>query len=104
MGGLRKLIGRLRQRRLGLVAAAYAVGAFAVMQVSDLLVDATLAPEPLVRWTVALGVAGFPLALAVAWLVPRGRGGAPGAAPALRGPPRRSIPTGCCPLCSCRSP
>ena len=83
MGGLRKLIGRLRQRRLGLVAAAYAVGAFAVMQVSDLLVDATLAPEPLVRWTVALGVAGFPLALAVAWLVPRGRGGAPGAAPAL---------------------
>lgn len=78
MGGIRDLIGRLRQRRLGQVAAVYAAGGFAAMQIADTLVDAALAPEPLVRWAVAFAVAGFPLALVIGWFRPRGaaRGGA----------------------------
>ncbi len=68
---MRGLIGRLRRRRLGQVAALYAAGAVAAMEIADILVDASMAPEPLVRWAVALAVAGFPLALAIGWFRPR---------------------------------
>ena len=76
MGRLRTFIERCRRRRLGKVAAVYAAGAFASMEVVDFLVDASAAPEYALRWVVALALTGLPVALVVGWFA-GGRSGTP---------------------------
>ncbi|HSM36336.1 MAG TPA: hypothetical protein VK837_08075 [Longimicrobiales bacterium] len=81
MGRLRTLIERSRRKGLGKVAAVYAAGAFAVMELADFLVDAAAVPAPVLRWVVALAVAGLPLAIAVGWFAQQSEPAAAGAPP-----------------------
>ena len=73
----------LKRRRVIRTAVVYAVVAFVVVQVADLLLPALLLPEWTFRMVVALLILGFPLAVGLAWsfdLTAEGvrRTGAPG--------------------------
>ena len=57
----------LRRKRLYKVAAAYGVVAWLAVQVTDILIPALFLPEWGVRLVLVLAIAGFPLALIVAW-------------------------------------
>jgi adenylate cyclase len=78
----------LKRRRVVRAAAVYAIVAFGVVQVADLLFPALLLPEWSVRLVVGLVLVGFPVALVLAWafdLTPEGVRRTPGpAAPAGR--------------------
>jgi len=72
---LQTFLSELKRRRVVRVAAVYAVVAFVLVQVADLLVPALLLPDWVVRLVVLLLILGFPVALVVAWafeLTPEG--------------------------------
>jgi tetratricopeptide (TPR) repeat protein/tRNA A-37 threonylcarbamoyl transferase component Bud32 len=62
------LVSELRRRRVFRVATAYAVGAFALLQVADLVSE----PLGLPRWgmtaLIAAAAIGFPIAMVLAWV------------------------------------
>jgi adenylate cyclase len=65
----------LKRRRVVRAAVVYAIVAFGVVQVADLLFPALLLPEWSVRLVVGLVLVGFPVALVLAWafdLTPEG--------------------------------
>jgi TolB-like protein/Tfp pilus assembly protein PilF len=64
----------LRRKRLYKIAAAYGVVAWLAVQVTDILQPALFLPEWGVRLVLALAIAGFPLALIVAWALEPGGG------------------------------
>lgn len=84
------LIGELRRRKVFRVAAAYAVVAWLVLQVADILLDNFGAPEWVFKSFTVLLVLGFPLAVVMAWvfdLTPGGLQRTPDVAPADPGAP-----------------
>jgi TolB-like protein/Tfp pilus assembly protein PilF len=65
----------LKRRRVLRTAGVYAVVAFVVAQVADLLLPALLLPDWAFRMVIALLILGFPIAVALAWsfdLTPEG--------------------------------
>ena len=75
------LIAELRQRKVFRVAAGYAVVAWLLMQVADVVLPALQLPEWTLTFTTILLLLGFPVALVLAWSfeVVRDRGPAPAA-------------------------
>jgi adenylate cyclase len=65
---LATFVAELRRRRVFRVAAVYAVVAFVLVQVADIVFPALQLPEWTVTLVVALAILGFPLALALAWV------------------------------------
>ena len=59
--------GELKRRRVLRTAGVYAVVAFVVAQVADLLLPALLLPDWAFRMVIALLILGFPIAVALAW-------------------------------------
>lgn len=57
----------LRRRRVYRVAVAYAVVGLGVLEGTDVLVPALSLPPGLVTWTAVIALAGFPVALGLAW-------------------------------------
>lgn len=84
----------LKRRRVIRVAAVYAVVAFVLVQVADLLVPALLLPDWVLRFVAFLLILGFPVALVLAWafdLTPAGvRRAEPGSTDAPKGDPARA--------------
>ncbi|MBI4521261.1 MAG: hypothetical protein HY701_10515, partial [Gemmatimonadetes bacterium] len=73
--GLSRLVGELKRRRVFRVVAAYAVVAFVLIEAADMVFPALLLPDWALRLLVVVVLAGFPLALALAWafdLTPQG--------------------------------
>lgn len=64
----RGLASELRRRRVLPVAAAYAVAAWALVEASSLLLDTFEAPGIVLRVIIIFAVAGFPVAIALAWV------------------------------------
>jgi eukaryotic-like serine/threonine-protein kinase len=68
-------LSELKRRRVLRTAGVYAVVAFLVAQVADLLLPALLLPDWAFRMVIALLILGFPIAIALAWsfdLTPEG--------------------------------
>lgn len=61
-------IAELKRRRVLRVVGVYAVGAWAVMQVSDLVLPRLGAPSWAVTFVIILAMLGLPIAFAIAWL------------------------------------
>ena len=61
------LFTELKRRSVFRVAAAYLVGGWILLQVSDALFPALNLPEWTTRFVVGLVVLGFPVALIMAW-------------------------------------
>lgn len=70
-----RLLRDLRRRRLFSTGAMYAVGAWAVVQASDIALGAFGAPPWVMRAVIVAAFAGFPVALVLAWVFDIGRGG-----------------------------
>lgn len=64
---LGRLLSELRRRRVVHAAAVYAAAAFVVVQAVDIAFPALKLPDWTVTFVVAAALAGFPLALALAW-------------------------------------
>jgi len=60
-------LGELTRRRVLRTAGVYAIVAFVVAQVADLLLPALLLPDWAFRLVIALLILGFPIAIALAW-------------------------------------
>jgi TolB-like protein/formylglycine-generating enzyme required for sulfatase activity/dienelactone hydrolase len=89
------LFAELRQRKVFRVAAAYAVVAWLLIQVADVVLPALKLPEWTLTFTTILLLLGFPLALVLAWTfeLVRDRGGArPSAAAASAMPTVAVLP------------
>ena len=69
---LGKFVGELRRRHVFRVAAAYAVGAFVVLQVADTTFAALSIPDAVTRFLVVGTILGFPIAIVLAWAIERG--------------------------------
>jgi TolB-like protein/Flp pilus assembly protein TadD len=63
----RDILQELKRRRVFRVAAAYAVVAFVVLQAADLILPAMAVPAWTYNLLVLLALAGFPVAVALAW-------------------------------------
>jgi eukaryotic-like serine/threonine-protein kinase len=61
-------LGELRRRRVYNVAIGYAAIAFVLLQAAGLVIPALPLPEPAYPLVVALTLAGFPVALVLAWM------------------------------------
>ncbi|MBI1331115.1 MAG: tetratricopeptide repeat protein [Alphaproteobacteria bacterium] len=59
----------IRERRLDSVGAAYAVVAWVIVQGASIALPAFDAPAWVMRWLIVASFAGFPAALAVAWVL-----------------------------------
>ncbi|MDE3001975.1 MAG: hypothetical protein OXU38_01790, partial [Gemmatimonadota bacterium] len=57
----------LKRRRITRVVIAYAASFFVVLQMADLVFEPLGLPESAFRALLFLGIAGFPLAVALAW-------------------------------------
>jgi hypothetical protein len=64
----RSFFEELKARRVYRVAAVYVVVAFALLQGADLLLPVFDVPERLFRFLVIIALAGFPVALVLAWV------------------------------------
>jgi TolB-like protein/Flp pilus assembly protein TadD len=64
---MRRLISEVRRRKVDRAAALYAVGALASVEAADLLAPLLGLPTFVVQLVLALAVAGFPIAMVVAW-------------------------------------
>lgn len=58
----------LKRRRVWRVATLYAAGAFIAWQVADIAFPALGLPETAMTWLVVLAIAGFPVAVGLAWV------------------------------------
>ena len=67
-GWLRRTITESRRRRVFRVAAAYAAGAWLLIEVASVIVPVLLLPEWITRAVVLSVLVGFPLAIALAWV------------------------------------
>ena len=67
MQGQQGFLQELKRRRVIRTAVVYAIVAFVVAQVAELLLPALLLPEWAFRMVVALLILGFPLAVGLAW-------------------------------------
>jgi adenylate cyclase len=63
------LLAELRRRRVVRVALVYGAAAFAVLQLADIVVPALLLPGWTLTFVVVLTALGFPLAIALAWVL-----------------------------------
>lgn len=71
-----RLFAELKRRKVFRVAAGYGAAGFIVLQVTELIADGLQLPS-VVRTTITVAVlVGFPIALALAWALERGPGGA----------------------------
>ncbi|MGC4001190.1 MAG: serine/threonine-protein kinase [Anaeromyxobacter sp.] len=68
MERVRKFYEELRRRRILRAMGAYAVGAFALLQVSEPVVHGLSLPEWVIKAVVIACAAGFPVAFVLAWL------------------------------------
>jgi len=66
---MRRLIEIVRARKLDRVGAGYAVIGWLAVQVASVVLPTFEAPAWLMQWTIAAAIAGFPFALAIAWLL-----------------------------------
>lgn len=66
-GRTAELLEELRRRRVGRVAVAYAVGAWVLVQVADIVFPRLGLPESLVTLLIVVAIAGFPVALVLSW-------------------------------------
>jgi tetratricopeptide (TPR) repeat protein len=62
------LFNELSRRRVYRVAVSYAIAAWAVVQVADVVFPALSLPAWTVTWIVVVAIAGFPVSLVLAWL------------------------------------
>jgi len=72
---LANFLAEMRRRRVWRVAAAYAIGAVGLLEGADIALGALSAPPQVLTWLVLAVVAGFPCAMAAAWvfdLTPQG--------------------------------
>jgi adenylate cyclase len=70
-----RILGELRRRHVFRLAGLYVVGAWLVLQVSDVLLEIVDAPEGSLRLIAVVLVVGFPLAVIMGWIydiTPRG--------------------------------
>jgi TolB-like protein len=65
--GYQRLFADLKRRAVFKVAAVYGAVAFAVLEVSDLVIPALDLPEWTLTFIVAIAAVGFPFALVLAW-------------------------------------
>jgi hypothetical protein len=66
---VRGVLTHLQARKLDRAAAVYAVGGWLLVQVASITLPTFGAPEWTLRAFIALAVVGFPLTLAIAWVV-----------------------------------
>jgi len=66
-----RLFAELKRRRVFRVAAVYGASAFVVLQVADLLQEGLQLPQAFLTVATVLALAGFPLALFLAWAYER---------------------------------
>lgn len=64
----RSIFEELKRRHVWRVATLYAAGAFIVWQVADIAFPALGLPETAMTWLVVLAIAGFPIAVGLAWV------------------------------------
>jgi serine/threonine-protein kinase len=57
----------LQKRKVYRATATYAVAAFAILQVADLILPSLSVPDRVYRWMVVASLTGFPVAVALAW-------------------------------------
>jgi len=62
------LFEELKRRKVWRVATFYAAAAFVVWQVADIALPALGLPETAMTWLVVLAIAGFPIAVGLAWV------------------------------------
>lgn len=67
-GSKRSFLEELKRRHVWGVATLYAAGAFIVWQVADIALPALGLPETVMTWIVVLALAGFPIAVGLAWV------------------------------------
>lgn len=67
-GSKRSLFEELRRRHVWRVATIYAAAAFVVWQVADIALPALGLPDTVMTWVVVLALAGFPIAIGLAWV------------------------------------
>lgn len=65
--GVRGLVAELHRRRVFRVIVVYAAACWLLIQVADTVVPALRLPEWIITATVLLSLAGFPVAIALAW-------------------------------------
>jgi len=68
-------VAELKRRKVLRVAAVYASAVFAVIEGVDVLIASLGVPAGTLRLVTLLGIAGFPIALGLAWTFDVGRGG-----------------------------
>ena len=66
---LGKLSDELKQRRVYRVGALYAAGAWLLLQVADVVLESFQSPEWLMQGLILLATIGFPVAIALAWMM-----------------------------------
>lgn len=74
-GRLRRFYSELKRRRVIRISVTYLAGAFVIWQVADLLFEALPVPDWSLTLVIAVTIAGFPLAVLLAWafqLTPEG--------------------------------
>src|SRR5687768_14286599 len=69
MSQLARLLAELRRRRVFRVAVAYAGAVFIILQAASLTFDALGLGDRAYRWLVLLSIAGFPVAVILAWFL-----------------------------------
>lgn len=69
---MEQLLELARERKLDRVGATYAVVAWVMVQAASIALPAFSAPNWTLRWLIVIAMAGFPLALALAWVAGRG--------------------------------
>ena len=62
------LLGDLRRRHVFRVAALYIVGAWLLLQISDVIFPGLGIPEAAIRYVMIAALVGFPIALVVGWM------------------------------------
>jgi len=67
MGKFKSFFDELKRRNIYKVGAIYAITAFVVVQIAQLLIPAMVLPEWFYRLVVAVAILGLPLALVIAW-------------------------------------
>ena len=66
---LRNFYEQLKQRRVIRASIIYGALLWALLQVADLLAGADMISDATVRWTIVIGVVGFPLTLIGSWFL-----------------------------------
>lgn len=66
--GFGKTLGELRRRHVFRVVGVYAIGAWAVLQVADIVLPALLIPSWVMSLLVVLVILGFPVSAVLAWI------------------------------------